>query len=162
MNQDDLYEVEVTTIQGVSQRMEVYRDRTLLIVNVASHCGFTPQYQGLEALWRRYRDRGLTVLGFPCNQFGFQEPGDGVAIQQFCSTSYDVTFPIFAKIEVNGRAAHPLFRLLKARRSGWLGTRSIKWNFTKFLVRRDGAVLQRFGPTDTPEAIEGEVAALLG
>ncbi len=156
-----LYDFEVTTIAGVPERMEVFRGRTLLIVNVASHCGFTPQYEGLEALWRRYRDRGLTVLGFPCDQFGNQEPGDEAAIQEFCSLTYQVTFPMFAKVLVNGAGAHPLFTLLKSQRGGVLGTRSIKWNFTKFLVGRDGAVLRRFGPREEPTSMEKSILPLL-
>jgi glutathione peroxidase len=128
---------------------------------VASACGYTPQYAGLELLWRRHRDRGFVVLGFPCNQFGEQESGDEAAIAAFCSTTYDVTFPMFAKVEVNGRGAHPLFRHLKAAAPGLLGTRRIKWNFTKFLVGRDGVPVRRFGPDTAPEAIEPELVALL-
>lgn len=157
-----LYDLTVTTIAGAEQRMAMYRGRTLLIVNVASRCGFTPQYEGLESLWRRYRDRGLTILGFPCDQFGHQEPDGEAAIREFCSLTYQVTFPMFAKIEVNGPGAHPLYRLLKARRRGLLGTKAIKWNFTKFLVRREGEVARRFGPGDTPDRIEKVVVPLLG
>jgi glutathione peroxidase len=156
-----LYDLEVTTIAGVPQRMEVYRGHVLLIVNVASHCGYTPQYEGLEALWRRYRARGLTVLGFPCDQFGHQEPGDEAAIAEFCSQRYQVTFPMFSKVAVNGRGAHPLFKLLKSKRSGVLGSQSIKWNFTKFLVGRDGLVVGRFGSRDTPAEIEKVIVPLV-
>src|SRR5687768_13968560 len=138
-----------------------YRGRTLLIVNVASQCGFTPQYSGLEALYRKYKDQGLVVLGFPCNQFGGQEPGSESDIQQFCSTTYDVTFPLFAKIDVNGPRTHALYGLLKSARPGLLGTEGIKWNFTKFLVNAEGDVIARFAPSDTPERIEQAVARAL-
>ena len=141
--------------------MATYRRRVLLIVNVASKCGYTPQYAGLDALYRKYKDRGLTVLGFPCDQFGNQEPGDEQAIREFCSLTYDVTFPMFAKIEVNGPGTHPLYRYLKDARPGILGTTAIKWNFTKFLVGRDGSVIKRYASTDTPEAIEPEIVPLL-
>jgi glutathione peroxidase len=156
-----LYEIQVTTINGKPGTLARFRGKTLLIVNVASNCGFTPQYHGLEALWRRHKDKGLVVLGFPCDQFGQQEPGDEREIQQFCSTSYDVTFPMFAKIEVNGPGAHPLYRHLTTERRGLLGSRAVKWNFTKFLVNRDGEVVKRYAPTDTPEAIEQEIVKLL-
>ena len=134
---------------------------TLLIVNVASACGFTPQYKGLEALWRRYRDAGLTVMGFPCDQFGNQEPGSAEEIAQFCRLNYDVTFPLFAKCEVNGDGTHPLYRWLKAELPGTLGTELIKWNFTKFLVDRHGVVRRRYAPTDTPEAIAADLPRYL-
>jgi glutathione peroxidase len=133
----------------------------LLVVNVASKCGFTPQYRGLEALWRKHAAAGLTVLGFPCDQFGHQEPGDESAIKEFCSLSYDVTFPLFAKIDVNGAGAHPLYRFLKREQAGVLGTEAIKWNFTKFLVDRAGHVVKRYAPTVAPEAIDGDIEALL-
>lgn len=156
-----IYAIDATGIDGAIVPMEQFRGQVLLIVNVASACGFTPQYAGLEALYRRYRDRGFSVLGFPCNQFGAQESGSESEIAAFCSTTYDVTFPMFAKVEVNGEHAHPLFRLLKQARKGVLGTEAIKWNFTKFLVARDGSVLERFGPSDTPEKIEPAIAAVL-
>jgi glutathione peroxidase len=156
-----LYDIETTTIEGDVRPLETYRGKTLLIVNVASQCGFTPQYASLETLYRKYKDRGLVVLGFPCNQFGSQEPGTEAEIQRFCSTTYDVTFPLFAKIDVNGPAAHPLYTLLKSARPGLLGTEAIKWNFTKFLVNASGEVVARFAPPDTPERIEKSVAALL-
>ena len=130
-------------------------------MNVASQCGFTPQYEGLEALYRRLGDRGFVVLGFPCNQFGHQEPGDAAEIQRFCSVNYGVSFPLFAKIDVNGSSAHPLYRRLKANQRGLLGTAAIKWNFTKFLVARDGTVVGRFGPRDTPESLEQAILPLL-
>ena len=135
--------------------------KVLLVVNTASKCGFTPQYKGLEALYRKYRDRGLEVLGFPCNQFGAQEPGSEQEIATFCQTNYDVTFPMFAKIDVNGDATAPLYRYLKHEKPGLLGTEAIKWNFTKFLVDRDDRVVARFAPNDTPEALEDDVAKAL-
>jgi glutathione peroxidase len=154
----NLYDIDVTTIDGARQTLDAYRGKTLLIVNVASTCGFTPQYAGLEELYRRFQDRGLVVMGFPCDQFGHQEPGDESAIQQFCSTTYGVTFPMFAKIHVNGDDAHPLYRLLKSAKPGVLGTEAIKWNFTKFLVSPAGEVLKRYGSSDTPEKIGEELA----
>ena len=156
-----LYDIDVTTIDGQLRRMSDYKRRVLLIVNVASKCGYTPQYAGLEALHRTYGKRGLAVLGFPCDQFGHQEPGNEADIQSFCSLTYDVTFPMFAKIEVNGPGAHPLYTFLKSARKGLLGTTAIKWNFTKFLVGRDGTVLRRYAPTDTPEQIESDLIPLL-
>jgi glutathione peroxidase len=156
-----LYDIEVTTIDGTPQRMRAYKGRVLLIVNVASKCGYTPQYAGLEALHRKYDQRGLTVLGFPCDQFGHQEPGSEEEIQSFCSLTYDVTFPLFAKIDVNGPDAHPLYRHLKAAKRGLLGTEAVKWNFTKFVVGRNGTVLRRYAPTDTPEQIESDLLPLL-
>lgn len=156
-----LYDIDVTTIDGKSISMAKYKNRVLLVVNVASKCGYTPQYAGLDTLYRTYKAKGLTVLGFPCDQFGNQEPGDEQEIKAFCSLTYDVTFPMFAKIEVNGPDAHPLYRHLKAAKSGVLGTSSVKWNFTKFLVGRNGKVLRRYGPTDTPEAIESDLIPLL-
>ena len=133
----------------------------LLIVNTASRCGFTPQYEGLEALWRQYREAGLVVLGFPCNQFGHQEPGDAAAIASFCTTNYDVTFPIMAKIEVNGSDATPLYRWLKQEKTGLLGLGAIKWNFTKFLVGRNGAVAGRYPPTASPESLRAPIETAL-
>jgi glutathione peroxidase len=157
----NLYDIKVKTIDGAGQSLSAYRDKAMLIVNVASKCGFTPQYTGLEGLYREFKDRGFVVLGFPCNQFGSQEPGVEAEIASFCSTRYDVTFPMFAKIDVNGPAAHPLYRLLKSSRKGLLGTESIKWNFTKFLVDAEGQVVRRYAPGDTPDEIRGDVAALL-
>ena len=156
-----LYDFEVATIDGHTQRLEVLRGRVLLIVNVASRCGFTPQYAGLEELYRKYRERGFTVLGFPCDQFGRQEPGDEAEIKDFCRLTYDVTFPLFAKVAVNGAKAHPLYEHLKSTRRGFLGTKAIKWNFTKFLVDRDGSVVRRFGPTVRPERIEKDLLRIL-
>jgi glutathione peroxidase len=156
-----IYDLTVTAIDGSTRAMASYRGRTLLVVNVASACGYTPQYAGLEALYRRYKGVGLVVLGFPCDQFGHQEPGSDAEIQRFCTATYDVTFPMFSKIKVNGADAHPLYELLKSQKKGALGIELIKWNFTKFLVGPDGAVLARYGPGDTPEAIGKDVRRLL-
>ena len=156
-----IHDLSARTIDGAEQPLAAYRGKTLLIVNVASKCGFTPQYQGLEALHRKLRPRGLVVLGFPCDQFGHQEPGDEAEIKKFCALNYEVSFPLFAKVEVNGPNAHPLYRELKHAAPGLLGTEAIKWNFTKFLVDRDGAVVRRYAPTDKPASIEHDVAALL-
>jgi glutathione peroxidase len=156
-----IYDIPVSAPDGTQQTLAAYQGKVLLIVNTASACGFTPQYKGLEALHRELADKGLVVVGFPCNQFGAQEPGDADEIQRFCSLTYDVTFPLFAKVEVNGSHTHPLFAHLKHARPGLLGTEAIKWNFTKFLVGRDGTVLKRFAPTDTPEDIRGEIEASL-
>lgn len=158
---DSIYQQRVRSIEGEEVRLEDYRGKLMLIVNTASKCGFTPQYQGLEALYEKYRDRGLVVLGFPCNQFGQQEPGDEAEIRQFCSTRYSVNFPMFAKLDVNGNNAHPLYKLLKQAAPGIFGSRSIKWNFTKFLVDREGRVVKRFSPKTTPEQLEDEINALL-
>ena len=152
-----IYDFSATDIQGNEQSLEAYRGQVLLVVNVASQCGFTPQYAGLEALYRDYHAAGLTVLGFPCDQFGHQEPGDEAAIQSFCTTEYGVTFPMFAKIEVNGANAHPLYRWLKGEKPGVLGTEGIKWNFTKFLVGRDGQVIKRYAPTDKPASLKDDI-----
>ena len=135
--------------------------KVLLVVNTASKCGFTPQYEGLEALWRKYRDRGFEVIAFPCNQFGAQEPGNAEEIASFCSLNYDVTFPVMAKVEVNGENATPLYQWLKAEAPGVLGTQGIKWNFTKFLIGRDGKVVRRYAPTDKPAKLEQDIEALL-
>ena len=156
-----LYDIPVTTIDGTATTLANYRNQVLLIVNVASKCGFTPQYAGLEDLYRRYKERGFTILGFPCDQFSHQEPGNEAEIKSFCSLTYDVTFPLFAKIEVNGDHTHPLYAHLKTARPGLLGSEAIKWNFTKFLVDRDGTVLKRYAPPDTPEKIEAELRPLL-
>jgi glutathione peroxidase len=156
-----IYDFEVTTIDGVPQTLAEYRDKVLLIVNVASKCGFTPQYAGLEALQRRYREKGFTVLGFPCDQFGHQEPGNEEEIRNFCSLTYQVSFPMFAKIQVNGDHTHPLYTFLKSAQKGLLGSEAVKWNFTKFLVDRSGTVVQRYAPTATPESIEKDLTALL-
>ncbi len=156
-----IYDFEAATIEGMPQRLDAYRGQVLLIVNVASRCGFTPQYAALETIYRENRERGLAVLGFPCNQFGHQEPGDERQIKSFCCSEYDVTFPLFAKIEVNGQAAAPLYAYLKSQRSGLFGTRSIKWNFTKFLVDRAGKVVARYGPLTSMKKVERALARLL-
>ena len=149
-----LYSIPVTTIDGTATTLAPYRGQVLLIVNVASRCGYTPQYTGLEALYRKYRSRGFAVLGFPCDQFGNQEPGTDAEINEFCSRTYDVTFPMFSKIDVNGPNEHPLYGLLKTGAPGVIGTTAIKWNFTKFLVSREGAVLSRYSSRDIPTGIE--------
>ena len=156
-----LYDVPLTTLDGRATTLGEWRGRVLLVVNVASRCGYTPQYAGLEALWRQHRDAGLTVLGFPCDQFGHQEPGEAAEIAQFCSLTYDVTFPLFAKCEVNGPRTHPLFAALKAACPGLLGSTAVKWNFTKFLVDRAGRPAARHAPATAPEALEDEVVRLL-
>jgi len=155
----NLYEIEVTNIDGRRQRMADFAGKVLLIVNVASKCGFTPQYEGLESLYRQFADRGFAVLGFPCDQFGHQEPGDEAQIKNFCSLQYDVTFPMFAKIEVNGNHTHPLYQLLKKSAPGVLGTEAIKWNFTKFLIDREGRVIKRYGSADKPESLANDIEA---
>ena len=157
----DVYGYEVRTIDGKEATLEPFRGQVLLIVNVASKCGFTPQYEGLEALYRKYHARGFAVLGFPCDQFGHQEPGDEAEIQRFCSLTYEVSFPMFAKIAVNGANAHPLYQYLKKAQTGLLGTEAIKWNFTKFLIDREGKVINRFAPTDTPAKIDADIEPLL-
>jgi glutathione peroxidase len=156
-----VHDFTVDDIQGQPVNLDRYKGKVLLVVNTASQCGFTPQYTGLEALYRKYRDRGLEVLGFPCNQFGAQEPGSEQEIATFCSTNYDVTFPMFAKVDVNGDKAAPLYRHLKQAKPGLLGTQAIKWNFTKFLVDRDGKVVARYAPIDTPESFDADVAKAL-
>ena len=154
------YDFDVTAIDGAQRTLDDYRGKVLLVVNTASKCGFTPQYEGLEELYRTYADRGLVVLGFPCNQFNGQEPGDEDEIASFCSTTYDVTFPMFAKIDVNGDDAHPLYRWLKGEQGGVLGDR-IKWNFTKFLIGRDGDVVKRYAPATKPDKIAADIESLL-
>ena len=156
-----LYDLPVVTLDGQPGTLAPWRGHVLLIVNVASRCGFTPQYAGLEALWRRHRDRGFAVLGFPSNEFGHQEPGDAGEIRAFCTTTFDVTFPLFAKVEVNGPHAHPLWERLRAAQPGFLGNDAVKWNFTKFLVARDGSVVARYAPNDTPERIGRDLVTLL-
>ena len=151
----------VKNADGTATSLEPYRGKVLLIVNTASKCGFTPQYDGLEALHRDYAERGFEVLAFPCNQFGGQEPGDAAEIANFCTLTYDVTFPVFAKIDVNGAGADPLFERLKSDAPGVLGSKAIKWNFTKFLVGRDGVVVDRYAPTTKPEDIRKDIEKLL-
>jgi glutathione peroxidase len=156
-----LPDLPLARLDGAAAALADWRGQVLLVVNVASRCGYTPQYAGLEALWRRHRARGFAVLGFPCNQFGAQEPGSAAEIATFCTSRWDVTFPLFAKTDVNGPHTHPLFQWLKSEAPGLLGTEAVKWNFTKFLVGRDGAVLARFGPADPPEAIEAHIVRAL-
>jgi glutathione peroxidase len=158
---DDIYHHRAVTLDGREVSLGDYRGKVLLIVNVASKCGFTPQYTGLEALYQRFRDKGFEVLGFPCNQFGKQEPGDAAEIAKFCSTTYPVTFPIMGKIEVNGDGTHPLYAQLKSSAPGLLGSTGIKWNFTKFLVNREGEAVERFAPTVKPEDLAPRIAKLL-
>jgi len=155
------YDFYALTIDGVDLPLSQYRGHPLLIVNVASKCGFTPQYAGLETLYKQYHERGLEVLGFPCDQFGHQEPGDEPEIKAFCSLTYGVSFPMFAKIKVNGPDAHPLYEYLKKSLPGILGTEGIKWNFTKFLVGNDGVPIKRYAPTDKPESLAPDVEAAL-
>lgn len=157
----DLYTAPVTAPDGSQTDLSAWRDHVMLIVNVASKCGFTPQYAGLESLYRAHGGQGLVVIGFPCNQFGGQEPGSAAEIASFCSTSYDVTFPIMGKVDVNGPDAAPVWRVLKKAAPGLLGSEAIKWNFTKFLVDRQGRVAGRYAPTTTPQAIEADIQQLL-
>lgn len=158
---DTIYDFTVQDIQGNEHDMGEFRGQVLLIVNTASKCGFTPQFEGLQALHGELEDKGLKVLGFPCNQFMNQDPGDNEAISQFCSLNYGVDFPMFAKVEVNGPGTHPLFRFLKQEAKGMMGSEKVKWNFTKFLVNRDGEVVRRYPPTTKPEAIRADIEKLL-
>ncbi len=157
----DIYRHKALTLEGREVALEDYRGQVLLIVNTASKCGFTPQYTGLESLYGRFHDRGFSILGFPCNQFGRQEPGDAAEIAKFCSFTYAVTFPMFAKVEVNGDNAHPLYEQLKTEAPGLLGSKAIKWNFTKFLVNRAGVPVERFAPTVKPEDLTAKIMKLL-
>jgi glutathione peroxidase len=156
-----LPDITVRAIDGAAHALAQYHGKVLLIVNVASRCGYTPQYEGLEAIYRKYQDRGLVVLGFPCNQFGGQEPGSEAEIQRFCESRYDVTFPLFAKVEVNGDHTHPLYRWLKSARPGVLGTEAVKWNFTKFLIGRNGEVVNRYGSSTSPAQLEVDIESQL-
>jgi glutathione peroxidase len=158
---NSIYDLTADSLSGAPTDLARYRGKVLLIVNTASKCGFTPQYQGLEAVYQQFRERGVEVLGFPCNQFGNQEPGDAGEIGAFCEKNYGVTFPVFAKVDVNGAHAHPLFVKLKHDAPGILGTQRIKWNFTKFLVGRDGKVVTRYAPTTKPESIAADIERLL-
>jgi glutathione peroxidase len=155
------YDFSAKDIGGRETKLSDYKGKVSLIVNVASHCGMTPQYEGLEALYRKHKDQGFAVLGFPCNQFGAQEPGSEAEIGAFCESNYGVTFPMFSKIDVNGGHAHPLYEYLKSAVPGVAGTEAIKWNFTKFLVDRDGKVVERYAPTTTPAVIEKDIEKLL-
>jgi len=156
-----IYDFSAKTIEGQDKSLADFNGSVLVVVNTASHCGFTSQYAGLEALHRKYAAKGFAVLGFPCNQFGAQEPGSEADIAQFCSRTYDVTFPMFSKIDVNGSGAHPLYGFLKSEKPGILGTEPIKWNFTKFLIDRKGEVVGRFAPQTKPADLEGEIEKLL-
>ena len=156
-----IYDFTAETLDGKAAPLSAYQGKVVLIVNTASKCGFTGQYEGLERLYTRYRDRGLVVVGFPCNQFGAQEPGGAAEIASFCSTTYQVDFPMMGKIDVNGPGAHPLYAYLKKARKGLLGTEAVKWNFTKFLVNRQGEAVERFAPNLEPKALESAIEALL-
>ncbi len=156
-----LQDFSATTLSGAPASLDAYAGQVVLVVNTASKCGFTPQYEGLEKLWQEYRDQGLVVLGFPCNQFGEQEPGTAGDIEEFCQVNYGVTFPMFEKVDVNGDDAHPLFRWLRSEARGAVGTSKIKWNFTKFLVGRDGEVIKRFGSSTKPESLTGAIEKAL-
>ena len=156
-----LFDFSAKRPDGNDQKLSDYAGKVVLVVNTASQCGFTPQYAGLETLWRDYAERGLVVLGFPCNQFGAQEPGDAAEIANFCSLNYDVTFPVMGKIDVNGVAADPIYTFLKGEKPGILGLKDIKWNFTKFLVARDGSVVERYAPTTEPATLRADIEKLL-
>lgn len=158
---NEIYSYQAKDVQGKDVSLEAYKGKTLLIVNTASQCGFTPQYKGLQSLYEKYKDQGLVVLGFPCNQFGGQEPGQDSDIKSFCELNFGVTFPLFSKVDVNGENSHPLFNYLKAELPGLAGTKSIKWNFTKFLVSKNGEPVKRFAPQDTPEKIEAELGKVI-
>ncbi|WP_444929642.1 glutathione peroxidase [Microbulbifer sp. SSSA002] len=157
----DLYSIPVQTADGQTSSLAEYKDKVVLVVNTASKCGFTKQYAGLEELYKKYKDRGFAVLGFPCNQFGKQEPGSDEEIQTFCELNFGVSFPVYAKLDVNGDQAHPLFVELKKRAPGLLGTEGIKWNFTKFLIGKNGDNIKRYAPKDTPASLEAEIEQLL-
>ena len=162
MDNQNLYEYEIKKADGSLTTLEAYKDKALLIVNTASQCGFTPQFAGLESLWETYGARGLVVLGFPSNEFGGQDPGSNDEIASFCALNYGVSFPMMSKVQVNGSGAHPLYQWLTREAPGVLGTKTIKWNFTKFLVGRDGSVLKRYAPTDKPESLAADIEAALG
>jgi glutathione peroxidase len=156
-----VYEFSATTIDGKPRSLSDYRGKVLLVVNTASKCGFTPQYKGLEAIYRQFKDRGFAVLGFPCNQFGAQEPGEDASIAEFCERNFGVSFPLFAKVDVNGADAHPLFKHLTSEKKGLLGSSAIKWNFTKFLIGKDGSVIERYAPTTAPEDLIKDIEKAL-
>ncbi|MDX1723002.1 MAG: glutathione peroxidase [Pseudomonas sp.] len=158
---NELFDIPVTTIKGEQKTLADFGGKAVLVVNTASKCGFTPQYKGLENLWQQYKDKGLVVLGFPCNQFGKQEPGNEGAISEFCELNFGVSFPLFTKVDVNGSDAHPLFVKLKKKAPGLLGSQGVKWNFTKFLISADGKQIKRFAPTTKPEDLTAEIEALL-
>lgn len=156
-----VYDFKADSLGGKNVDLSQYRGKVLLIVNTASNCGFTPQYKGLEEVYQQFKDKGVEVLGFPCNQFGSQEPGNADEIGAFCEKNYGVSFPMFAKIDVNGSGAHPLYQHLKSQAKGLLGSEAIKWNFTKFLVKKDGTVFKRYAPTTSPEDLHGDIEKLL-
>lgn len=156
------FDFSAKDIDGRERSLAEFKGKAMLVVNTASKCGFTPQYAGLEKLWKDYADKGLVVLGFPCDQFGHQEPGDATEIKRFCTLDYGVSFPMFDKIAVNGADAHPLYQWLKSEKAGFLGTAAIKWNFSKFLIGRDGRVLARYAPTDKPESLRADIEKALG
>jgi glutathione peroxidase len=156
-----VYEFSATTIDGKPRSLSDYRGKVLLVVNTASKCGFTPQYKGLEAIYRQFNERGFAVLGFPCNQFGEQEPGEDATIAEFCERNFGVSFPLFAKVDVNGADAHPLFKHLTSEKKGLLGSTAIKWNFTKFLIGKDGRVIERYAPTTAPEDLIKDIEKAL-
>jgi len=158
---NELKDIALETLEGRKTTLGEWEGQTILVVNVASKCGFTPQYKGLESLYRKYKNQGLVILGFPCNQFGAQEPGNADEIKSFCSLTYDVSFPILSKVDVNGEHTHPLYAYLKKKEKGILGTEAIKWNFTKFLINKKGEVTARYAPQTTPEQLEKEIEAIL-
>ncbi len=158
----DLYDLKVTNIKGEEVSLANYKDKVLLIVNTASKCGLTSQYEGLESLYEKYEKDGLVILGFPCNQFGSQEPGSNNEIQEFCRATFSIRFPMFEKIEVNGAGTHPLYKILKEKAPGLMGSKKIKWNFTKFLINKDGTKITRYAPTTKPESLEKDILELLG
>ncbi|AXX87409.1 glutathione peroxidase [Malaciobacter marinus] len=160
-NMKNIYDIEVETIDGKKISINEYKNKVLLIVNVASKCGFTSQYEGLEKLYDKYKNKDFVVLGFPCNQFMNQEPGTNEEIKEFCSLTYDVSFPMFSKIDVNGDETHPLYKFLKSEASGFLGTEAIKWNFTKFLIDKNGNIINRYSPSTTPKSLEDDIEKLL-
>lgn len=162
MSDASVYDFEASSITGQPVALGAYRGKVMLIVNTASACGFTPQFAGLEELWKAYADRGLVVVGFPSNQFGAQDPGANEEIASFCQLNYGVSFPMMAKVDVNGSEAHPLWKWLTAEAPGLLGSKAVKWNFTKFLVGRDGAVIKRYAPTDTPASLKADIERALG
>jgi glutathione peroxidase len=156
-----IYEFSADRLNGEAESLDKYKGKVILVVNTASKCGLTPQYEGLEELYKAYHEQGLEILGFPCNQFGHQEPGDGEQIASFCMKNYGVSFPMFSKVDVNGGDAHPIYKFLKKEAKGLLGSEAIKWNFTKFLINRDGEVVDRFAPTYTPDKLTKEIEKLL-
>ncbi len=162
MSASSIYDFEALSITGQPAHLSTQRGKVILIVNTASACGFTPQFTGLETLWKAYRDRGLVIVGFPSNEFGAQDPGSNGEIASFCELNYGVSFPMMAKVQVNGADAHPLWQWIKSQKPGLLGTQAIKWNFTKFLVGRDGRVIKRYAPNDTPESLAKDIEAALG